>query len=137
LFQTKLCQPNFKKSFLEFNNLNEILQQSGKIPVLKRQFVARLSGIRAHHALTVQTPPCTRFGELICRSVFFTARCSDYLFLTQYKYRYIRMSTHLYKYTHVHSTSMSTSERLTQLDLKIYEVGHQEQLAVDGDIMFH
>jgi hypothetical protein len=47
------------------------------------------------------------------------------------------MSTHLYKYTHVHSTSMSTSERLTQLDLEIYEVGHQEQLAVDGDIMFH
>jgi hypothetical protein len=37
---------------------------------------------------------------------------------------YIRMSTHLYKYTHVHSISMSTSERLSQFNLKIHKVGH-------------
>jgi hypothetical protein len=28
---------------------------------------------------------------------------------------------------------MSTFESLSQLDLKIYEVGHQEHIAVDGD----
>jgi hypothetical protein len=34
------------------------------------------------------------------------------------------MSIYLYKYTYVHSIHMITSERLSQLDLKIYEVGH-------------
>jgi hypothetical protein len=29
---------------------------------------------------------------------------------------------------------MSTSKRLSRLVLKIYEVGHQEHIAVDGDI---
>jgi hypothetical protein len=29
---------------------------------------------------------------------------------------------------------MSTFERLSQLDLKIHEVGHQERLVVDEDI---
>jgi hypothetical protein len=29
---------------------------------------------------------------------------------------------------HAHSTLVSTSERLTQLDLKIHEVDHQERL---------
>jgi hypothetical protein len=33
------------------------------------------------------------------------------------------MSTHPYEYMHVHPTPMSTSERLGQLDLEIYEVG--------------
>jgi hypothetical protein len=37
------------------------------------------------------------------------------------------MSTHPDEYTHVHHTSMSTSERLSQLDLEIYKVDHQEQ----------
>jgi hypothetical protein len=32
---------------------------------------------------------------------------------------------------------MSTFERLSRLDLKIHEVGHQECLAVDGDVIFH
>jgi hypothetical protein len=41
------------------------------------------------------------------------------------------MNTHLYKHIHVYSTSMSTSERLSRLDLKIYEVDHQERLIVD------
>jgi hypothetical protein len=44
------------------------------------------------------------------------------------------MSTYSYKYMHAHSTPMSTSERLSQLDLEINEVSHQERLAVDGDI---
>jgi hypothetical protein len=47
------------------------------------------------------------------------------------------MSTHPYEYTHVHHTSMSNFERLSRLDLKIYEVGHQERLAVDRDIVSH
>jgi hypothetical protein len=29
---------------------------------------------------------------------------------------------------------MSTSEKLSRLDLKIYEVGYEERLAVDGDV---
>jgi hypothetical protein len=33
-----------------------------------------------------------------------------------------------------HPTLMSTSERLSRLDLEIHEVGHQECLAVDGDV---
>jgi hypothetical protein len=31
---------------------------------------------------------------------------------------------------------MSIFERLSRLDLKIYEVSHQECLAVDGDVVF-
>jgi hypothetical protein len=45
--------------------------------------------------------------------------------------------THHYEHMDTHPTSMSTSERLSQLDLKIHEVGHQEHLAVDGDIASH
>jgi hypothetical protein len=47
------------------------------------------------------------------------------------------MSTHPYEYTHAHPTSISTFEKLWQLDLEIYEVGHQECLAVDGDVASH
>jgi hypothetical protein len=32
---------------------------------------------------------------------------------------------------------MSTSERLSRLDLEIYEISHQEYLAIDGDIASH
>jgi hypothetical protein len=45
------------------------------------------------------------------------------------------MSTQLYKYTH--PISMSTSERLSELDLEIYKVGHQERLTVDRDVVSH
>jgi hypothetical protein len=47
------------------------------------------------------------------------------------------MGTHPYEYTHVYSTPMSTFERLSRLDLKIHEVGHQECLAVDGYVASH
>jgi hypothetical protein len=47
------------------------------------------------------------------------------------------MSTHPYEHTYVHSTPMSTSERLSRFDLEIHEVGHQERLAVDGDVASH
>jgi hypothetical protein len=47
------------------------------------------------------------------------------------------MNTHPYKYMYIHSTSMSTYERLSQLDLEIYEVGHQECFTVDGDVASH
>jgi hypothetical protein len=36
-----------------------------------------------------------------------------------------------------HPTSMSISERLSRLDLEIYEVGHQERLTVDGNVASH
>jgi hypothetical protein len=44
------------------------------------------------------------------------------------------MSTHPYEHTHVYSTPISTSERLSRFDLKIHEVGHQERIAIDGDV---
>jgi hypothetical protein len=44
------------------------------------------------------------------------------------------MSTYSYEYMHTHSTLMSTSERLSRLDLEIYEVGHQERITVDRDV---
>jgi hypothetical protein len=47
------------------------------------------------------------------------------------------MRTHLYEHTHAHPTLMSTSEKLSWIDLKIYEVSHQECLAVDGGVAFH
>jgi hypothetical protein len=34
------------------------------------------------------------------------------------------MNTHSYDYIHAHPIYMNTSERLSQLDLKIHEVGH-------------
>jgi hypothetical protein len=44
----------------------------------------------------------------------------------------------LYEHTsHVHPISMSTFERLDQLDLEIHEVGHQERLVIDADVTFH
>jgi hypothetical protein len=50
---------------------------------------------------------------------------------------YTRMSTHLYEHTHVYPAPMSISERLSRLDLEIHEVGHQERLTVDGDVISH
>jgi hypothetical protein len=32
---------------------------------------------------------------------------------------------------------MINSERLSRLDLEIYEIGHQERLAVDGNVASH
>jgi hypothetical protein len=32
---------------------------------------------------------------------------------------------------------LSTSERLSRLDLDIYKVDHQERLTVDGDVASH
>jgi hypothetical protein len=48
---------------------------------------------------------------------------------------YTRTGTHPYEYMHAHITPMSTSERLSRLDLEIHEVGHQEHLDVDGDVV--
>jgi hypothetical protein len=50
------------------------------------------------------------------------------------------MRTHLYEHTHTYPITMSTSERLERLswlNLEIYEVGQQERLAVDGDVVSH
>jgi hypothetical protein len=37
---------------------------------------------------------------------------------------HICIGTHSYKHSHIYSTSMSTSEKLSRLDLEIHEVGH-------------
>jgi hypothetical protein len=34
------------------------------------------------------------------------------------------MNTYPYEHTHVHPTPITTSERLSRIDLEIYEVGH-------------
>jgi hypothetical protein len=47
------------------------------------------------------------------------------------------MSTHPYEYTYAHHIPMSTSERLSQVDLEIHEVDHQERLIVDRDVTSH
>jgi hypothetical protein len=47
------------------------------------------------------------------------------------------MSTHLYEHTHARPTPMSTSERLSRVDLEIYEVGHQERFTIDEDVTSH
>jgi hypothetical protein len=47
------------------------------------------------------------------------------------------MSTHSYEHTHAHPTLMSTSEKLSWLDLEIHEVDHQECITIDGDVAFH
>jgi hypothetical protein len=47
------------------------------------------------------------------------------------------MSTHSYERMHVHLTPMSTSERLSQFDLEIYEVGYKERLAANGGVASH
>jgi hypothetical protein len=47
------------------------------------------------------------------------------------------MITHPYTHTHAHPILMSTSERLSRLDLEIHEVGHQERLTINGDAASH
>jgi hypothetical protein len=47
------------------------------------------------------------------------------------------MSNYPYEHTHAHPISISTSERLSQLDLEVHEVSHKERLAVDDDVAFH
>jgi hypothetical protein len=44
------------------------------------------------------------------------------------------MITHPYEHTDIYHASISTFERLSRLDLEIYEVSHQKRLAVDGYI---
>jgi hypothetical protein len=46
-------------------------------------------------------------------------------------------STYSYEHTHIQPTPMSTFKSLSRLDLEIHEVGHQERLAVDGDVASH
>jgi hypothetical protein len=44
------------------------------------------------------------------------------------------MSIHPYEHMHTYSIPMSTSKRLSQLDIEIYKVGHQDHLAVDRNV---
>jgi hypothetical protein len=49
----------------------------------------------------------------------------------------IFLETHHAQHTYAHTTSMSTFKKLSQLDLEIHEVGHQEHLTIDGDVTSH
>jgi hypothetical protein len=42
-----------------------------------------------------------------------------------------------HSYEHIYSISMSTFERLSWFNLEIHEVGHQERLAIDGNVISH
>jgi hypothetical protein len=48
---------------------------------------------------------------------------------------YIHTISHQYEYTH--PISISIFKRLSQLDLEIYEIDHQERIAVDRDVASH
>jgi hypothetical protein len=50
---------------------------------------------------------------------------------------YTCMSNRLYEYMYIHPITMSTFERLSRLDFETHEVGHQERIAVDEDIISH
>jgi hypothetical protein len=58
----------------------------------------------------------------------------DFIYDTLYIYIYLRTP---HEHTYAHPTSMSTSERLSRLDLEIHEVSHQEHLAVDEGVTSH
>jgi hypothetical protein len=45
------------------------------------------------------------------------------------------MNAYTYEHTHTHLTLMSTSERLSRLDLEIHKVGHQKYLTVNEDVV--
>jgi hypothetical protein len=47
------------------------------------------------------------------------------------------MITYTYEHVYTHLIPMSISEKLSRLNLKIHEVGHQERIAVDGGVVFH
>jgi hypothetical protein len=47
------------------------------------------------------------------------------------------ISTHPYKHTYAQSIHMNTFKRLNRLDLEIPEIGHQERLTVNKDIVSH
>jgi hypothetical protein len=47
------------------------------------------------------------------------------------------MMNQFYEYIYIHTNFMSISERSSRLDLEIYEVGHQERLAVDENVVSH
>jgi hypothetical protein len=47
------------------------------------------------------------------------------------------MITQSYENTYAHPTPISIFERLIRFDLEIYEVGHQDRLAVDGGVASH
>jgi hypothetical protein len=50
---------------------------------------------------------------------------------------YTRMNTHSYKYTYAHPTRMSTSKKLSRLDLEIHKVDHHKRLTIDRVITSH
>jgi hypothetical protein len=52
-------------------------------------------------------------------------------------YTPIRMNTHSYEHTYVHTTFMNISKRPNQFDLKIHETSHPERLIVDMNVTYH
>jgi hypothetical protein len=53
---------------------------------------------------------------------FFMKRSCSFFLETQYKHTHTRINIYPYKHTYTHPTSMSTSKRLSWLDLEIHEI---------------
>jgi hypothetical protein len=71
----------------------------------------------------------TGSGLLTCEAYLQTQKKYFLFFIIFFKYSinidtHTRMSIHSYEHIYAYLTSMSNSKRLSQLDLKIYEVGH-------------
>jgi hypothetical protein len=88
---------------------------------------------------------CTRYvhGEPMCTGYVLTCflvSMNNQFFLEKHSINadlHTRMNTHIYEHIYAHSILMSTSERLSRLDLEIYEVGYQERLTVNENITYH
>jgi hypothetical protein len=44
---------------------------------------------------------------------------------------------YLYEYIHTHLIHISIFKKLSRIDLKIYEVGHQERIIIDKYVTSH
>jgi hypothetical protein len=80
--------------------------------------------------------------SLCAQDTFLLAFCSyeQPVFLEKYSTNtdlHTRINTHLYEHIYAHSILMSTSERLSRLDLEIHKVGHKERLTINGNITYH
>jgi hypothetical protein len=99
-------------------------------------FLPRLPPNLKHLFNRVRTPPvraCARVSNF-----FFECRVLEFLLRNTVSIdTHICMSIHFYKHMHVHPISMNISERLSQLDLEIYEVGHQECIVINEDVTSH
>jgi hypothetical protein len=109
-------------------------------------FPSRSPGVASRVSLSISLSPTRRVQPFSSptRRILLTffavlfAPCGrrPYLCFQETEYLYTYKHSLLWIYTYIHY-SMSTFERLSQLDIKIHEVSHQERLTVDENVVFH